>query len=74
MKTQELKQIIREEISNVLNENEAVPDENKYKNDLYELEKEYTKNKAGLEKLIKIYESQIQSLRSILNREFSATK
>ena len=71
MKTQELKQIIREEISNVLNENEAVPDENKYKNDLYELEKEYTKNKAGLEKLIKIYESQIQSLRSILNREFS---
>jgi len=74
MKTQELKQIIREEISNVLNENEAVPDENKYKNDLYRLEKEYTKNKAGLEKLIKIYESQIQSLRSILNREFSATK
>jgi len=67
MKTQELKQIIREEISNVLNENEAVPDENKYKNDLYELEKEYTKNKAGLEKLIEIYGSQIQELRSILN-------
>lgn len=71
MKTQELKQIIREEISNVLNENEAVPDESKYISDLYKLEKEYTRNKAGLEKLIEIYESQVRVLRSILNREFS---
>jgi hypothetical protein len=71
MKTQQLRQIVREEISNILNENEAVPDKNEYKSKLYDLEKDYTRNKAGLEKLIEIYESQVQVLRSILNREFS---
>ena len=67
MKTQQLRQIVREEISNILNENEAVPDKSEYKSKLYDLEKEYTRNKAGLEKLIEIYGSQIQELRSILN-------
>lgn len=71
MKKSELQQIIREEISNVLNENKDVPNETEYKAALKKLEDPYTKNKDGLEALIKIYTSEIQSLRSILNREFS---
>ena len=72
MKKLELQQIIREEIHNVLNENDMpVPDSTEYQNELKKLEGEYTKNKAGLEQLIKIYTTQIQVLRSIMNREFS---
>jgi len=78
MKTQELRQIIREEISNVLNENENVFNENAYQSKLYGLEAKYKKNGKldadTLIGLIKSYSSQIQVLRGILNTEFPDKK
>ena len=63
MKKLTLKDLIKEEIYNMLNENTLNKEE--YMKKLLDMETPYTRSKENIDMLIKIYNSQIQALNYI---------